>query len=73
LDESWTTLDPPLPAADFFGLHPMATAGVLVGVERGPGDRVEYLIGDVNEDGGLCDCCGLHTATVLGYKVVWAP
>lgn len=75
MDDSWTKLDPPVRVRDFFGGDDaMARPGVLVLVDYPDGRRNgQYLVGDVNENGGLCDCCSLGDCVVVARKIVWEP
>lgn len=48
----------------------LCTAGTLVKLDTGE----EFLIGDVNRNGGGCDCCPTvgYRDTVAYYKIVWS-
>ena len=45
-------------------------AGMLIEMSN---DGTQYLIGDINELGGVCDDCRIisETATVHRYRIVW--
>jgi hypothetical protein len=47
-------------------------SGTVVRVKQGEADAETLLIGDMNESGGACECCGWvnASATVLAYKVL---
>lgn len=43
------------------------------GVQIRTADGNEYLIGDINTQGGVCDCCTevKSYTVVVAYRVVW--
>lgn len=45
--------------------------GLLIELE----DRAQYLIGEVNTNGGVCECCSAisRTEIVKRYMRVWQP
>jgi len=47
----------------------IAKAGMVVLLEGGE----EVLVGDVNHNGGVCDCCTVVDSDkiVVKYKIVW--
>jgi hypothetical protein len=57
---------------DFKGLG-LVRPGVLIFTADKDGDPINLLIGDINEDGGVCNCCSVvdDLDIVIAYKVVW--
>lgn len=52
----------------FKNLGKLRRPGVLIEMDDGS----IYLIGDVNEKGGRCECCGLRDEEIIKrYKVVY--
>ncbi len=47
--------------------HPLCYTGAQVEVRSAEDDYVRrYLIGDINEEGGMCgDCCAIHADDVV--------
>jgi hypothetical protein len=55
----------------FYG-RGLAKAGTLIEVKEGKKTK-QYLIGNINELGGICDdCCIPDNAKVKRYKVIWS-
>lgn len=52
--------------------HPMRKVGVLIEVQIGK-TKKQYLIGDINKWGGICDDCTAFDEEdrVIRAKVVW--
>lgn len=74
-DLKWIDLNPALPYGtrpsdpeDTFMRRGLARAGVMLRTAEG----TEYLIGDVNDEGGGCGCCGYvrPSTMVVSYALV---
>ena len=52
----------------------LSDAGLAVpGVMIKTGEGKELLIGNVNDQGGFCDCCNLDYVPIVAYRRVWEP